>query len=233
MATRDWYVNALNALGAWWSNFSSRRPEFEAKYPILATKAAELDAAAAWIKYWVTQRNSFDDASQQFTAYFKAISGNNPNADPPESFNWALVGTPPAEPAPGIEYLIREVRREVVGLTNYAKADGEAMGLESTPKTEVPEMDVKPTVQAFGAANNNHFSVVVSGREGINMWDVYILRSGGVWTKVETCSGKSADITVPLSEPGKAEQIQVRVQLRKNNADYGQVSEPVYVTLNP
>ena len=233
MASQDWYARTLNGLAAWWANFIARRAEFEVKYPILATKETELNRAGNWIAFWVAQRNSFTDASQQFTAYFNTIAGNDPNAEPPTSFDWALSGVAPAEVPPGIEAFIRDIRREVVGLTNYAKADGEALGFESTPKGEVPEMEVKPTVQAFSAASNNHFSAVVSGREGVNMWDVYILRSGGVWTKVETCSGKSADITVALTEPGKAEQIQVRVQLRKNNADFGQPSDPVYVTLNP
>ena len=233
MATKDWYAQGLNALLAWWANFITRRPEFEVKYPILATKEAELNAAGAWIAYWVAQRNSFTDASQQFTGYFNTIAGNNPSADPPKSFNWALSGVPPAEPTPGIEFLIRDVRREVVGLTNYAKADGEALGFESIASEGLNEATLKPSIQAFAAADKHHFSLVVGDREGITMWDVYILRSGGSWTKVETCSGKSADITVSLTEPGKAEQIQVRVQLRKNNADIGQVSNPVYVTLNP
>ncbi|MBK7394189.1 MAG: hypothetical protein IPI64_12975 [Chloracidobacterium sp.] len=233
MATRDWYAQGLNALAAWWANFIVRRAEFAAKYAVLTDKAAELNAAGAWIAYWVAQRNSFSDGSQQFTAYFNTIAGNNPSAEPPKSFNWALAGVPPAEPTPGIEFLIREVRREVVGLTNYAKADGEALGFESSTKEAISEMDLKPTIQAFGAATNHHFSIVVSGRDGIDMWDVYILRKDEAWTKIETCSGKSADISVSLTTPGNAEQIQVRVQLRKNNADYGQASDPVYVTLNP
>ena len=56
MATKDWYAQGLNALLAWWANFITRRPEFEAKYPILATKATELEKAGAWIAYWVAQR---------------------------------------------------------------------------------------------------------------------------------------------------------------------------------
>lgn len=233
MATRDWYAQGLNALAAWWANFIVRKTEFESKYPILLTKATELTRASNWVAFWVAQRNSFTDASQQFTAYFNTIAGNDPTAEPPTSFDWALSGTPPAEVPPGIETFIRDIRREVVGMSNYAKADGEALGFESTAKGETPEMEVKPTIQTFAAATNHHFSIVVAGRDGIDMWDVYILRSGGSWTKVETCSGKSADVSVSLTEPGKAEQIQVRVQLRKNNADYGQVSEPAYVTLNP
>jgi hypothetical protein len=65
------------------------------------------------------------------------------------------------------------------------------------------------------------------------MWDVYILRKGGSWTKVDSASGKSADIHITSSVAGDAEQIQVRIQLRKNNADYGQPSDPAYVTVNP
>lgn len=93
---------------------------------------------------------------------------------------------------------------------------------------------MKPTIELFPAVSNYHFSIVVSGRADATMWDVYILRKGGVWTKVESASGKSADIHVaPINDDGNAEQIQVRVQLRKNNEDYGQVSDPAYVTLNP
>lgn len=109
---------------------------------------------------------------------------------------------------------------------------GTALGYDGPGTKPVPG-SVKPEIQAFAAASNSHFSLVVSGRGEANMWDVYILRKGGTWTKVDTASGKSADIHVALTTPGEAEQIQVRVQLRKGNEDYGQVSDPVYVTLNP
>ncbi len=118
-------------------------------------------------------------------------------------------------------------------MTNYAKADGEAMGFEAPTSANIIPAQVKPTIQVTGAANNHHFSIVVSGRADSTMWDVYIMRKGGNWTKQDTCSGKSADISVPLQTPGDAEQIQVYVQLRKSNADYGQPSDPAYVTLNP
>ena len=109
---------------------------------------------------------------------------------------------------------------------------GTALGYDGPAPKPVPGT-VKPTIQAFAAASNSHFSLVVSNRGEATMWDVYILRKGGNWTKIETASGKSADIHVTLTVPGDAEQIQVRVQLRKSNEDYGQVSDPVYVTLNP
>lgn len=229
----DWYPKTMDSLSAWWANFLLQFPNFESKYPVLHTNNAALNAAGAWVAYWVDARHSFDETSKQISAYFNTITGNDPNADPP---SLPVVGLPPNTPAeipPGLESFIREIRREVVGLTNYAKADGEAMGFEATAAANIIPSQVKPTIQAFGAANNHHFSIVVTGRGEATMWDVYIMRKGGNWTKHDTCSGKSADVSVPLQTPGDAEQIQVYVQLRKSNADYGQPSDPVYVTLNP
>lgn len=223
----------MDPLAAWWANLLLRRPDFEAKYPILGTRKVEIIDAGNWMTYWVNTRHSFDDSSQQLSAYFGTIAGNDPNADPPTSFNWTLPGGTPTEAKPGIEYMMREIRREVVAMSNYAPADGEALGFEAIAKSSLNPQTLKPTIQAFAAATNYHFAIVVTGREGITMWDVYILRNGGSWTKVETCSGKSADISVASVDDKSAEQIQVRVQLRKNNADIGQPSDPVYVTLNP
>lgn len=109
---------------------------------------------------------------------------------------------------------------------------GTALGYDGPAPKPVPGT-VKPDIQAFAAASNSHFSLVVSNRGEAQMWDVYIFRKGGTWTKIDTKSGKSADIFVTLTTPDEAEQIQVRVQLIKSNEEYGQVSDPVYVTLNP
>lgn len=115
----------------------------------------------------------------------------------------------------------------------YTEQIGLAMAIVSPPPSNVIPGDVKPTINVFAAANNHHFSVVVSGREQADSWEVWIQRKGGGWTKAAFGTGKSADVDVALTTPGEAEQILVRVQLRKANADYGQVSEPAYVTLNP
>lgn len=109
---------------------------------------------------------------------------------------------------------------------------GTALGYDG-PSPKPDPSEVKPTIELTAAASDYHFSVVVSGRGEANMWDVYILRKGGSWTKVESATGKSADIHIAPTLAGDAEQIQVRIQLRKNNQDYGIVSDPVYVTVNP
>src|SRR5690606_19027189 len=109
---------------------------------------------------------------------------------------------------------------------------GTALGYDAAPPKPSPD-SVKPEIKVFAASSGYHFSIVVSDRGEANMWGIYILRKAGVWTKIDSASGKSADVHVTPSTPGDAEQLQVRVQLRKNNEDYGQVSDPAYVTINP
>ncbi len=229
----DWYVKSNEELAAWWANFILRRPEFENKYLILKNMEADLSAIGAWVAYWVAARNTFDELSKQQTAYFNTIAGNDPTADPPLPITWTMPPGVPAEVPPGIEKNIRDIRREVVGLTNYAKADGEALGFESTASQPVVPADVKPTIHLFASAHDYGVTIVVNGRNGVMNWDVYLTRKGGNRTKYTTCEGKSADITITPTTPGDAEQVQIDIQLRKSNANYGQPSDPAYVTVNP
>jgi len=229
----DWYVKTQDELGPWWANFLLRRPEFEDKYPILKTMEAELAAIGAWVAYWTATRHAFDEASKQLTRYFNTIAGNDPSEDPPSTFTFSLAGGAPAEVPPGIEFTIRSVRKETTGYSNYAKADGDALGFEAKAPANIIPADVKPTLNLHAAEHGYEVSLVVGGRNGVTNWDVYITRKGGSRTKLTNGEGKSCDIVVPPTTPGEAEQIQLDVQLRKSNANYGQPSNPVYVTINP
>lgn len=233
MGSKDWYEQAWERLGPWWANFFIRRPEFEVKYPILQTEKAKLEAIANWFAYWVPERHQFDEASKQCTKYMDAIAGNDPSADPPTTFAYTAGSGAPPDPEPGVEKFIRAVRRETVGYTNYAKADGEALGFEAVVSQPIAPADTKPSIQLFAAAHDYGVVIVVTGRNGVNNWDVYVTRKGGNRTKYTTCEGKTAEITITPTTPGDAEQVQIDVQLRKNNANYGQPSDPAYVTANP
>jgi len=78
------------------------------------------------------------------------------------------------------------------------------------------------------------FACVVGNRVDSDSWIVSILRTGGSsWQNVGTFTGKSADVVISLTNPGQPEQIQVRIQLRKSNGDYGNVSAAFTITVNP
>lgn len=46
-------------------------------------------------------------------------------------------------------------------------------------------------------------------------------------------TNRSADLTVKPVDPPAPQQFQVQVQLKKNGANYGQLSDIVRVTVNP
>ena len=46
-------------------------------------------------------------------------------------------------------------------------------------------------------------------------------------------AGILVNVVITPTTPDKPEQLQVRVQLRKNNQNYGQLSDVVSVTVNP
>jgi hypothetical protein len=53
------------------------------------------------------------------------------------------------------------------------------------------------------------------------------------WSVAKSATGKSTDVTLAASLAGDPQQFQVRVQLKKKNLNYGQLSDIVYVTINP
>lgn len=111
---------------------------------------------------------------------------------------------------------------------------GVALGIEvESPDGLVPST-VVPTIEVHGAQTGAMFGILVGNRGDSNMWQVQILRKGAsVWENLDKFSGKTADVTVPLTNPGESEQIQVRIQLLKNNLPYGQLSLAATVTINP
>jgi len=116
----------------------------------------------------------------------------------------------------------------------YTEQIGIAMAIISPPPPNVIPGDVKPTINVFEAQTGAHFTVVAGNRQAADSFRVMVRRKGSnEWVVADTGVGKSVDVHMTLTTPGEPEQIQVRIQLRKNGADYGQISDTVYVTLNP
>jgi len=108
------------------------------------------------------------------------------------------------------------------------------LGILPSQADSIAPSEVKPSIETFAAQTGYQFSFVVSNRGESDMWEVLILRKGtSSWQSVKTAVGKSVDVTLTPTAPGEAEQVQIRVQLRKNNQNYGQPSDMIYVTVNP
>jgi hypothetical protein len=141
--------------------------------------------------------------------------------------------TPPSALVAGVEQRSRE--RDARFKLSQAMTEAARLALDLVDSQQHISPDsVKPTVEPFPAAGNYEFALVVANRGESDMYDVQIRRKGSeTWSTVQSGTGKSVNVTIVPTTAGNAEQIQVRVQLRKKNANYGQPSDPVYVTVNP
>lgn len=145
----------------------------------------------------------------------------------------APENTPPTALVAGVEQRSRE--RDARFKLSQAMTEAARLALDLVDAAQHISPDsVKPAVEPFPAAGNYEFALVVANRGESDMYDVQIRRKGSeTWTTVKSGTGKSINVTVTPTTPGDAEQLQVRVQLKKKNANYGQPSDPVYVTVNP
>jgi len=76
---------------------------------------------------------------------------------------------------------------------------------------------------------------VVANRAESDQWEVQASPTTAApnWAFVKAATGKSTDVTFTPTTPGQPQQFQIRIQLKRNNVNYGQLSDPVFVTVNP
>lgn len=160
---------------------------------------------------------------------FYVKGGGTPDTPPPFG---AYV--PPANPVDDCVTEFKEQRDMIVNIPGVSTAILEDLMFLGEESSSLNPGSVQPTVKATPAATGYLASLVVSGREAADMWEVWTLDKGASeWVLKGTYAGKSADITFAPPTPGDPYQFQIRIQLRKGNANYGQPSDAVTVTVNP
>lgn len=233
MAT-DFYPRSIDARVPWHTNFGGKLPAYAAKYNITSAQVLSATHDQAWMETMGVSRNSFDTFSQKMTKYFNDIAGNDPSLNPPEALAFTLI-IPSEERKPGIEFRTREIARQIKGHTDYSAADGEDLGIVAPVGAVLPPHP--PTIDVFAADSNFEFSVVVTGRGGADMWECMVRPVGATpWHSIGSRSGKSGDFHyVPTNIPDEPTpiQLQVRVQLKKNDADFNPPSDVKIATVNP
>jgi hypothetical protein len=230
--TRAWMPRALDQFAPWYANFSLKFAQFAAPLG-LASDAPKVDEDNQTVQ-WLADA---DEVAKANLSGFRTFRDETLFADKNSTKPTAPVTNLPVEPAKVswaiIQRLINLVERIELAPA-YTSDIGAQLGIIPPIPGSISPADVKPTVQVFGAQSGYHFSVVIGSRAESNLWEVEIRRAGQEkWSVVKTATGKSVDVTIEPTIPGQPEQLQVRIQLQKNNADYGQPSDAVYVTVNP
>lgn len=232
----DYYPTNMLDKAAWHANWAAHIPGLASKYNLTLPQLNSVTADNTWMQFWVSERGLAATFASQLAAYFNSISGPDNSLDPPAVPAYA-IGTAPAEVPPGIEYRVRELARQIKGHSSYAEADGTLLGIigESGGGQGIGGIPI-PEIQTFAANSGYEFSIVVSKRGLADAWQVWATIAGeNKWNLLTTATGKSANVIyTPLDQDNPIPyQLQVRVQLRRNNADYGDTSMISQVTVNP
>jgi hypothetical protein len=230
--SKRWFPTNLPARALWFENFATQ-------FAIVATSLGFTNAdieqvnddneVFQFLADIFNQIKAFEEAVRQYRVIIteEAVGATTPQF--PANPNFVL----PKTIATGIFERLDKLRTRIMAADNYTNETGALLDILSKQTESIASADAKPTIQVSAAQMNYLFSLVVSGRAEADSWEVWILRKGGTWTNAKTGVGKSVDVTITPTNAGEAEQIQVRVQLRKNNQNYGQPSDIVYVTVNP
>jgi hypothetical protein len=133
----------------------------------------------------------------------------------------------------GIIAVMRGWRERWVASTGYTEAIGEDLMVVATKSGSISPDLITPTLQAHAAQSGYLVALVVADRADSDQWTVEVRQNGGAWKNAGTFTGKSADITITPTNPGQPEQVEIRVQLRRKNANYGNLSQIATVTVNP
>lgn len=226
--TIDTIANLIDCLTLQAANLPTYKGEVGATDQDIQDVQNELALALFIESYSETINGDKKTVFQIKDAMFFGVDGSTVSA-----FPTFPAAAPPSTPVAGMISRANKRNKRFKAAVGYTFEIGVALGIAGEPQSIVPG-EVQPDIELFGAQAGAMFTIVTAKRGQADMWDVQIRRKGSeTWTTVASATGKSADITITLTTPGQAEQIEVRIQLKKNNQNYGQLSQPAYVTVNP
>ena len=226
--------NTFDKLIAVLSTMSANISTYQTQVGATAADITFISAALANLNYLRSYCDDVDAAKRgvfqiKDTAYRGAITETVP------PFPAFTAGASPTTLQAGYLELVNNLIRRFKLGPGYNHDIGVALGFEtSDPTPPVDPATLKPTLEAFPAQTDYVASFVVSNRGDSNMWELQASPAASMnWSVVGMATGKSADFTFTPTTPGQPQQFQVRVQLKRNNRDYGLLSDVIYMTVSP
>lgn len=230
--SQRWFPTSIAERKAFFTNFKTNFPTVSALLELsdFDTQVERDSAVYEFLADVATQLKAYEEAVRQ---YRKIITENDVGDTKPE-FPAAPAFALPFDVLTGIFERLDKLRTKIMAADNYTNEIGALLQILPKQPDQIAPGDAKPLiVEVSPAQMGSLFSLIIANRGEADACDVYILKKGGTWQKVTTFTGRSTDVEVVPTTAGESEQIQVRVQLRKNNQNYGQPSDIVYVTINP
>lgn len=227
-----WYPTNLQDQAAWHVVFAGQATASGTTYGLTAAEVTQIEEDKDMVVFLAAGMNTIDAYVDAVRAFRKDVLESPVNGGTP-TFPAALaLGFPPSVPRGIWERVIKFADR-IKASAPYTVSVGESYGIvPSSPDPIAPTL-VQPTVDCTSAQHGYLYTVLVSKREEADSWQVFARPAGGgAWQMAATATGKIVEI---VYDPGAATgsiQLEVYVQLRKNNENYGQPSEITLVTVN-
>lgn len=229
-----WYPTSLQEQAAWHIVFNDQAQATGLIYGLTQDEIDQIKLDKDMVVFLAAAINTLDNYDEAIRAFRKdvmesSVDGGTPTFPSNISFT-ATVGVPR-----GIWERVIKYADRIKASSGYTIAVGESYGIVPSTPTPISPTLVQPEVQLTAAAHGFLYSVLVSKREESDSWQIFQRNAGdgGPYQMAATGTGKSIDITYSPTDPEKPVQLEVYVQLRKNNENYGQPSEINLVTVNP
>jgi len=231
--SKNWFPTNLQERAAWYENFNAQAQATGLTFGLVQANLDQIkddNSVMQFLASAAVTMAAYDDAVRAFRKTITEGEIGDPTPEFPANISLSPPATVPTGLFERLDNYVGVIRKSL----NYTPETGAAYGIvPSSTSKPIPDT-VKPTIQVFAAQMGYLFSVVVANRGDSDMWEVLVMKKGAAnWQSAGSFTGKSGDVTVTPTTAGEPEQVQVRIQLKKNNANYGQLSDVVYVTLNP
>jgi len=229
-----WYPTNLQDQAAWHVVFSKQADIDGTTYGLTAAEVTQIKNDKAMVVFLAEVTITLDTFVDTVRTFRKDVMELPVDGTTP-TFPGTPTITPAADVPRGIWERVTEFANRIKASAGYTNAVGESYGIVGT-KADAPTPGlVQPQIELAAAKHGYLFSIIVSKREESDAWQVWLrpADSGGAYDLAATGTGKALDVIYSPATPGDPVQLQVYVQLRKNNANYGEPSDIGLVTVNP
>lgn len=184
MPKRSFIPRAIMALLAWYFNFATKLPKYQAKYQITDEEVARIKAAYDLFNYWTDVITQIQEYAKSTISYrdelLYGVEGNTQAFEMPSVPTFA---TPPANVNSNIVDLASSIAKRIKSHQSFTETDGQDLGLFGAEVSGINVSTAKPSLSIRLISGGRPELVwKKSGHKGIQIFANY--NNGDEWQSI-------------------------------------------------
>lgn len=184
MPKRSFIPRAIMALLAWYFNFATKLPKYQAKYQITDEEVARIKAAYDLFNYWTDVITQIQEYAKSTISYrdelLYGVGGNTQAFEMPSVPTFA---TPPANVNSNIVDLASSIAKRIKSHQSFTETDGQDLGLFGAEVSGINVSTAKPSLSIRLISGGRPELVwKKSGHKGIQIFANY--NNGDEWQSI-------------------------------------------------